>query len=139
MSNLIFLTWFFKNQVQINRGLVKVSWVSKMGRNDAFQPKITHPKHFCLQSMRQTYVRTQTKSEKKCINFNCMKKTTGFTWPISNGSRDISVVGVSLSVYKCGREWVIYTCQFYMNGSFLTFSECFQLFFRIWILISPLY
>ena len=67
------------------------------------------------------------------------EKTTGFTWPISNGSRDISVVGISLSVYKCGRDWVIYTCQFYMNGSFLTFSECFQLFFRIWILISPLY
>ena len=60
-----------------------------------------------LENMNFTYVtnvRKRTKSEKKCINFNCIKKTTGFTWPISNGSRDISFVVVCLHMWA----WVGY-------------------------------
>ena len=47
-------------QLCSNFGNNKSSWISRMGQNfddyPGFQPKITHPKHFCPQCMNQIFI-----------------------------------------------------------------------------------
>ena len=116
-------------QSYIERLWVKVSWVTKTGRNFddylVFQPKITQPKHFCPQCNKNNRSLPWKTLYLKKTN----KNNKSLPWSFSSSSSDSSSMTSSLTSFSYSSfadfgflEGV--TSSFSVSGFFSTLSSC---------------